>query len=126
EHQPGVNQVERAFRQEVGDNVVPTNLEIRTLERVEKACVDVGDQNAARSADALAHPAGDRASSASDLQAVPAAGDSALLDVVDGPGIEQLTQSREPVAGLSGGVVECVTAGVRCWRLVDRLSCKHK
>jgi len=126
EHEPGVNQVERALRQGVGNNVVPANLKIRTLERVEKACVDVGDDHTAGRADALAQPGGDRATSASEFQAMPATGDSALLDVVDGPGIEQLTQSGEPVARLHGGVVKCVAAGVRCRRRVDKLFCKHK
>jgi hypothetical protein len=91
QHKPSVHKVERSVRQGISNDVVPPHFQIRPFQSIEKSRVDVGDDHPAGRANTVAQPGGNRSTSASDLQAVPAAGDTAMLKVADGPRVKEFT-----------------------------------
>ena len=89
QHQAGMDEIERAFLQRLGRDVVSTDLQVRPVCVVEEAGIDVGGDDVAGGSDAVAEPGGDATAAGTHLQAVPALGDAELRQVTDRSGIEQ-------------------------------------
>lgn len=103
-----MHEIKRRFRQRIPNDVVAAHLQIREVERFKKAGIDVSRQYASCGADAISEPTRDGSAPTAHFQAVPAASDTALLQVTDGAGVEQSGEDGEPCGRLSSAIIEQV------------------
>ena len=110
EDEPTVDEVEVRLGEGVGADVVPQGSEVRLLERVEEARVEVGRDDASRLAHAPAEPLRDRATAATDLEAAPSGAHADGVEMPPRTRVEHRLEAREPLPLLLPGVVEDVGA----------------
>jgi len=71
---------------------VPTDLQIRSVQRFEEASIDVSRKHVPPAAYSVTKPRCDASASGPDLQATPTGADADFLEVPDRSGIEDVGQ----------------------------------
>src|SRR5258708_38351249 len=98
-----MNEVKSRLWQWIGNNVVLPHLNVLRRQGFEKSRIDVSDEYTSLGAHAIREPRGDRASSSSHLQAMPALAYSSVLQMADCAAIIDARQSAESRGRLSPG-----------------------
>jgi hypothetical protein len=124
EEQPHVDEVKLRLGEVVGEDVVDADLEVRLAEALQHGRVEVGRQDGAVGADAVAQPRRDRAAARTDLQAAPAAADPARLEVAHRARVQERLE-RAQAGALPGARV---VVGVRrlARRVPNSLAAAHR
>src|ERR1700722_2911013 len=92
ENQAEMDEIEFCLRERIGCDVVPTDFQIRSVQRFEKSSVDVSRKHLPVAAYSVAEPRCDASSSSPDFQAMPTAVDADFRKVPDRSGVKDVGQ----------------------------------
>src|SRR6266851_4807552 len=106
-------QIKTVFGQIIGGQIVPTNLQVPFVERLEEARIHVSRHHPARWSDLSTEPLGDGTSTRTDFKALPSLADAQCIHAPESCRVKTLFEQPQALACLLPRIIEDIGAHTR-------------